>query len=118
MTSVVGRSFAAFANFPLSNPSDKDKARLLHGVGTAALELICLAAGALALSSITSSLWIYTGELNARALRTRVYDAVTRKDMAWFDASMATDRPLATDASPDSEHAPLGVGGLMATFSR
>ena len=42
------------------------------------------AAGALALSSITSSLWIWTGERNLRAVRKKVYAAVTQKDMVWF----------------------------------
>jgi ATP-binding cassette subfamily B (MDR/TAP) protein 1 len=114
MTLVVGRSFDAFASFPLSNPSRSDKDRLLHSMGLAALELALLAGGALTLSSITSSLWIWTGEYNVMALRKRVYDAVTRKDMLWFDTKMGSEGNVqATEGD-----GPLGAGGLMANFSK
>jgi ATP-binding cassette, subfamily B (MDR/TAP), member 1 len=115
MTIVVGRSFDAFASFPLSQPTHDDKSRLLHAVGIAAIELLSLAAAALALSSITSALWVATGEHNTRALRLRVYDAITAKDLAWFDEKAAAE------PSPDSatdDNAPLGPGGLMSSFSQ
>ena len=56
--------------------------------GIAALELLGLAFGSFALGSLTSSLWIWTGEMNVVALRKRVYRAVTQKDMVWFDTKM------------------------------
>ncbi|KZT65220.1 P-loop containing nucleoside triphosphate hydrolase protein [Daedalea quercina L-15889] len=115
MTYVVGESFNAFANFPTTpNPSESAKTSLLHGVGLAAIELVALAAGALALSSITSSLWIWTGERNLMAVRKRVYAAVTQKDMVWFDTKMgAEDSIQAVEGD-----GPLGAGGLMAKFAR
>ena len=59
----------------------------------------------LQLSSVTSSLWIWTGERNLLAVRKCVYNAVTRKDLVWFDTK--------TEESGD-----LGAGGLMAKFAR
>ncbi|KAG6833643.1 hypothetical protein H0H87_002839 [Tephrocybe sp. NHM501043] len=113
MTFVVGQAFAAFAKYPLSDPSQKDKEDLLHGVGIAAIELVVLALGALTLSSVTSCLWIWTGERNLLAIRRRVYDAVTGKDMVWFDTKMGAE-----PAESTHDQGPLGAGGLMAKFNR
>lgn len=116
MTYVIGRSFDAFARFPLTpNPPQSAKNTLLHGVGLAALELVGLAAGALALSSLTSCLWIWTGECNAMALRKKVYAAVTAKDMVWFDTKMGSEGNV---TSVEDEQGPMGAGGLMAKFAR
>ncbi|KAG6814573.1 hypothetical protein H0H92_000101 [Tricholoma furcatifolium] len=112
MTYVVGQTFAAFAQYPLTNPTQEDKDQLLHGVGIAAIELVALAVGALTLSSITSCLWIWTGERNLLAIRRRVYDAVTSKDMVWFDAK------LGAGSESTQDQGPLGAGGLMAKFTR
>ncbi|KAF5373490.1 hypothetical protein D9615_009430 [Tricholomella constricta] len=112
MTFVVGQAFAAFARYPLSDPSSQDKDRLLRDVGLAAIQLVALAVGALALSSVTSCLWIWTGERNVLALRRRVYEAVTGKEMVWFDAKMGAE------SDPTEDHGPLGAGGLMAKFTR
>lgn len=112
MTFVVGQAFDAFANFSsIPSPTRSAKDNLLHGVGIAALELIGLAVGALALSSITSCLWIWIGEKNAMGLRKAVYVAVANKDMSWFDMQMGASE---TDASQE----PVGAGGMMAKFSR
>jgi ATP-binding cassette, subfamily B (MDR/TAP), member 1 len=116
MTVVIGHSFDAFASFPLVDPSRADRNRLLHGVGMAALQLVGLAGGALALSSITSSLWIWTGEKNVMALRTRIYAAVTNKDMEWFDTKMGADNT--SQVASEGEQGPSGAGGLMAKFAR
>jgi ATP-binding cassette subfamily B (MDR/TAP) protein 1 len=116
MTYVIGKSFDAFAQFPLTpNPPQSAKTALLHGVGIAALQLVGLAFGALALSSITSCLWIWTGEYNAMALRKKVYAAVTDKDMVWFDTKMGAEGNV---TSTEDEQGPMGAGGLMAKFAR
>lgn len=115
MTIVVGQAFEAFSKFPITpNPDDSAKRQLLHDVGLTAIELVALAVGALALSSVTSSLWIWAGERNLRAVRKVVYDRVTRKDMVWFDTKMgAEDSVQATEGE-----GPVGAGGLMAKFAR
>ena len=113
MTLLVGQTFAALAAFPVSsNPSQEDKAKLLHDVGVCALGLLGLAVGSILLGSLTSSLWVMTGENNVMALRRRVYKSVSRKDMAWFDAAMGSE------SSAEGESAPQGAGGFMAKFSR
>ncbi len=115
MTYVIGRSFDSFAAFPTTpNPSEEAKHQLLHGVGLAALELVGLAVGALALSSLTSSLWIWTGERNLVAVRKRIYAAVTRKDMVWFDTKMGSEGSIQAVEGDG----PIGAGGLMASFAR
>lgn len=114
MTIAVGQAFDAFAKFPLSNPTQGDKDRLLRGVGFSALELLSLAVAALVLSSITSGLWISTGEKNLRALRRRVYRVVTNKEMVWFDKMGSDDSVKVTDGEDGS----IGAGGMMAQFAK
>ncbi len=109
MTFVVGQAFNAFSNFPLSDPSSDDKARLRHDVGFAAIELLALAAATLSMSSITSALWVTVGERNVMRLRQTIYDAISRHDMQWFDKGMGSE--IGTDES-------VGAGGLMAKFVR
>ncbi|KAJ7063391.1 P-loop containing nucleoside triphosphate hydrolase protein [Mycena amicta] len=116
MTLVIGQAFDAFAKFPRGpNPPESAKDTLLHSMATAAFELIGLALGSVLLSSVMSSLWIWTGEQNVRAVRRRVYAAVTQKDMVWFDTKLGTEGSI---QSADEEHGPLGAGGLMAKFAR
>lgn len=116
MTFVIGQVFDSFARFPLSpNPPQSAKDKLLHDVGLAALELVGLAVGSLALSSVTSSLWIWIGEHNVMALRKRVYNAVTRKNMTWFDTKMGAEGSV---ESAGDDQGPLGAGGLMTKFTR
>ncbi|KAL1740970.1 P-loop containing nucleoside triphosphate hydrolase protein [Schizophyllum fasciatum] len=104
MTYVIGQSFNAFAQFPLTpNPPQSAKDALLHTVGISALELLGLAVGSIALGSLTSCLWIWTGERNVLGFRRRVYTAVSQKPMAWFDTAVAPGE---------------GAGGMMATFAR
>lgn len=110
MTQVVGQAFDAFSQFPLSNPSQEAKHSLIRGVGFAALQLVGLAAGQLAFSSVQSSLWIWVGERNVMRLRKRVYDAVSTKSMTWYDLKLGGD----TETGPEK----LGAGGLMAKFSK
>lgn len=107
MTLVIGKVFDSFAHFPLSGATQSDKNTLRHDIGLTAVELVGLAVGALALSSLTSCLWIWTGERNVLAVRKRVYSSVTRKELIWFD----------TETGKDSEDN-LGAGGLMAKFTR
>lgn len=114
MTRVVGQQFDVFSHFPLSNATDADKRALLHGVGLCALQLVGLAVGALLLSSVTSSLWICAGERNAQNVRQRVFDAVSRKDMVWFDTKMGAEGNVQSVEGDG----PLGAGGLMSKFAR
>lgn len=109
MTFVVGQAFNSFAEFPLSNPTQADKDALLRGVGLAAVELVGLAVGSMALGSITSALWIWVGEINVAAVRRHVYARVAKKEIVWFDLNLGSG-----DASGDV----VGAGGLMAKFSK
>jgi len=113
MTIAVGQAFDAFAKFPLSDPTQEDKDKLLRGVGISALTLLALAFAALVLSSITSSLWIATGERNLRALRRRAYHVITNKEMVWFDKKTGSDDSV---QAADGEDGPIGAGGMMAQF--
>lgn len=117
MTYVIGHSFNAFAAFPLSNPSGSAKEKLLHDVGLAALQLIALGIGALVMSTVTSSLWILTGEYNVVQLRKQVYRAMMQRDMVWFDRRMGHDDSSIPQAT-STHDASVGPGGLMAKFSR
>lgn len=113
MTLVIGQNFEAFASFPLTpNPPESAKHKLMHDVGIAALELLGLGIGALAMTSLTSCLWVWTGERNVMALRKRVYASVIAKDMVWFDTKMGSEGTV------QSAEGALGAGGLMAKFTR
>ena len=101
MTLVIGQAFDAFSRFPLTNPTPADRSQLRHEVGISAAELVALAAGSFALSSLTSALWISTGERNVMRVRQKVYSSVARRTMDWFDTEM-----------------PGGAGGLMAQFTK
>ena len=114
MTHVVGQVFDAFAEFPLTGATSQEKSTLRHDVGIAAVELVALAAGAIALGSITSALWIATGERNVMRLRRKVYDAVTTREMEWFDTKMGADDSVMTTEGDG----PVGAGGLMAKFTK
>ncbi|KAF8626632.1 hypothetical protein AX15_004779 [Amanita polypyramis BW_CC] len=118
MTYVVGQAFDVFAQFPLApHPPKEAKEKLLHGVGLAALELMGLAVGSLALSSLTSYLWILIGETNAMVIRKRVYVAVTQKEISWFDTKMGAENTvLSVDGG--EQNGPIGAGGFMAKFVR
>ncbi|KAF9472081.1 P-loop containing nucleoside triphosphate hydrolase protein [Pholiota conissans] len=110
MTFVVGEAFDAFSLFSLTpNPPQSAKDLLLRDVGIAALELIGLALGSFALSSFTSCLWIWVGEINTMNLRQTVYHAVSQKKLSWFD----NHSPVANETDGT-----IGAGGLMAKFSR
>ena len=119
MTIVVGNAFNTFAQFPLSPLPPQQQAAaqatLLHQIGLSCLELVALAVGSVALGSLTSSLWIWVGEINAMSVRTVVYQTVVAKEMVWFDTHLgAGDQPTVDDSS----NGPLGAGGLMAKFAR
>ncbi|KAJ7757497.1 P-loop containing nucleoside triphosphate hydrolase protein [Mycena metata] len=111
MTIVIGHAFDAFSTF--STAATPSKELLVHRVGFAALQLIGLAIGSFTLSSLTSYLWILTGEHNVLQLRKRVYASIASKDMMWFDSRVSEDAPPS-----DEDQGPVGAGGLMAQFSR
>ena len=111
MTYVTGQAFGSFAEFPrILNPTESDRRNLLHGVSLASLELVALGIGSFVLSSVTSSLWIWTRERKGMAVRQRVYQAVSEKDLSCFSTKMRSQ-------SGESEES-LGVGGLMSKFTR
>lgn len=114
MTLVLGNVFQTFAKFAnIESPTSDDRAKLKHDVGISALELLALAAGALALSSLTSFLWILTGERNSMMIRQKVYTSVSNREMTWFDTKTGTE-----DGSQSEGDGSTGAGGLMAKFAR
>ncbi|EJD51851.1 P-loop containing nucleoside triphosphate hydrolase protein [Auricularia subglabra TFB-10046 SS5] len=117
MTVVIGQAFQVFSQFPsASEASEQDKRDLLHGVGVASLELLLLAVGSFALTATMSALWIWSGERNVMRIRKRVYEAVTTREMVWFDTKLGGDDPDAAIDAPSEEH--LGPAGLMAKFAK
>ena len=114
MTLVLGNVFQTFAKFAaIESPSPDDRAKLKHDIAISALELLALAAGALALSSLTSFLWILTGERNSMMIRQKVYASVSNREMIWFDTKMGAE-----DGSQSEGDGSTGAGGLMAKFAR
>ena len=115
MTYVIGQVFNSFAVFAVSDASVADKSTLRHEVALAALELLGLGLGALALSSATSSLWIRTGERNTMLIRKRTYASVAAREMTWYDTKIGSEDSV---QSADGNDGPVGAGGLMAKFAK
>ena len=108
MTLVISNVFDIFTEFcRIPSPSSSDRANFKNDIAISVLELLLLAAGSLALGSLTSFLWILTGERNVLMIQQNVYASVSRREMAWFDAKMAEGVDGSTSA-----------GGLMADFAR
>ena len=106
MTLVISNVFDTFTEFcRIPSPSSSDRANFKHDIAISALELLLLAAGSLALNSLTSFLWILTGERSSLMIQQKVYSSVTRREMAWFDAKMTEVASGFT-----------GAGGLMVGF--
>jgi len=109
MTVVVGDAYNVFSKYQSTQtPSANDKALLVQGIGLAALEFCAMGGGALVLSAVMSSLWNWAGEKNAMYLRRLVYDAVSSKDMEWYDKN--ADEKATGDVA-------VGAGGLMTQFA-
>ncbi|KAF7295018.1 p-loop containing nucleoside triphosphate hydrolase protein [Mycena indigotica] len=104
MTIAIGHSFDAFSDFSTTHNGPK----LMQRITAAALQLVGLAIGSFLLSSLTSFLWITTGENNVLALRKRVYASIAARDISWFD----------TTEEPKDAQGPVGAGGLMAQFAK
>ena len=108
MTLVISNVFDIFTEFcRIPSPSSSDRANFKHDIAISALELLLLAAGSLALGSLTSFLWILTGERNLLMIQQKVYASVSRREMAWFDAKMTEGVDGSTSA-----------GGVMVDFAR
>jgi len=111
---TVGQVFRAFARFPLTDATSQDNFALCHNVGITAIELVALAVGASALGSVTSALWIATGERNVMSLRKKVHEAVTTREMECFGTKMGAEDSVITTEG----YGPVGAGGLMAKFAK
>lgn len=108
MSVVIGDAYDVFSAYQsVEDPTPQDNALLLRGIGLAGLEFCAMAGGALVLSGVMSSLWVWVGEKNAMYLRRLVYTSVSDKDMEWYDKN--------TD-DKDGKNA-VGAGGLMTQFA-
>lgn len=109
MTIVIGDAYDVFSAYQSTpTPSQHDKVLLLKGMGLAAIEFVAMGGGALFLSGVMSALWTWVGEKNVMYLRRLVYDAVSSKDMEWYD--IHTDEKASGDVA-------VGAGGLMTQFA-
>ena len=108
MTLVIGDAYDVFSAYQsLPHPTASDNAALLKGIGLAALEFAAMGVGALFMSAVMSSLWIWVGEKNTMYLRRLVYDSVSGRDMEWFDRQMGGKEGDST----------ASAGGLMSQFA-
>jgi ATP-binding cassette subfamily B (MDR/TAP) protein 1 len=109
MTHVIGQAFQALATFTTADDPHA-RQQLTHTMGIVALELVGLALGTLAFSSLMSSIWLWLGERIVRRLRHEVFMAVTTREIEWFD--------LLGENKSDKDDESIGAGGLMAKFAR
>jgi ATP-binding cassette, subfamily B (MDR/TAP), member 1 len=94
MTLVLENVFNTFAKILyIKLPTSSDRANLKHDIATSTLELLALAAGTLALSSLMSFFWSMIGQRNSLMIRQKVYSSVSSCEMAWFDTKMGAELP-------------------------
>jgi ATP-binding cassette subfamily B (MDR/TAP) protein 1 len=109
LTIVIGDAYDVFGAYQaVTNPTAEDHRLLLKGIGLASIEFCAISAGALVLSGVMSSLWIWVGEKNVMYIRRLVYDTVSSREMEWFDKNSSDDKAGGEN---------VGAGGLMTQFA-
>ncbi|PSN70222.1 P-loop containing nucleoside triphosphate hydrolase protein [Corynespora cassiicola Philippines] len=79
---VFGRIFGQFAEFGAGKITGTV---LMHRTSENCIYLVALAAGNWLANSAYLTLFFVFGELQARSARDKIFDALTQKDMAWYD---------------------------------
>ncbi|KAL9940627.1 hypothetical protein V8E36_000115 [Tilletia maclaganii] len=113
LTHILREAFNAFAIFnptglPVTSIPDGAKADLKRSIGTVFWQLGALAAAAVLLNFLAASVWTWLGERTASRARMECYEAVSAKDIAWFDKGTGTAE----------EKGRSGSAGMATTFSR
>ncbi|KAF1934364.1 uncharacterized protein M421DRAFT_51098 [Didymella exigua CBS 183.55] len=110
---MYGRIFGAYANYG-AGKSNGDE--LLSEISRLCVIITGVAAASWILNSIFFFLFLFFGELQAKSARTRIFNVMIRKDMAWYDmreSSVAAFLPTIQMQIRDlqlSVSAPLGEG--------
>ncbi|KAF2625903.1 multidrug resistance protein-like protein 2 [Macroventuria anomochaeta] len=79
---IYGRIFSAYSDYGAGN---LDGDELLSEVTRLCLIMTGVAAASWVLNSVFFCFFLLFGELQAKSARTRIFDVLVRKDMAWFD---------------------------------
>jgi ATP-binding cassette subfamily B (MDR/TAP) protein 1 len=122
MTMVVGDAFEIFATFPLDvsdlQPGQANK--FVAGISSCALKLTVAGLIGLGLNTVMVAWWVCLGEKITNDLRTRVYDGVMARPMAWFDLGMGMKAVETEDGegTTATNAEAIGAGGLMGKFAR
>lgn len=112
MTHVLAQAFDAMATF--TNSTDHAaREHLMSSIRIVSLELLALAFGALALNGLMATIWLWLGERAVMRLRSKVFAAVSAREIEWFD--MLNDHQ---GSGEDESEETVGAGGLMAKFAR
>ena len=114
MSKVIGEVFDVFVLFPVdaSMATQAQKDALSAGVRINTIKLVGAGAAALILNYAKGALWSRHGEILLDRLRKAVFDGIQNKGMSWFDLGMG----MRDEDQEEGET--VGVGGLMAKFTR
>ncbi|KAL6716564.1 ATP-dependent permease [Lecanora helva] len=82
----LGKVFDLFTTFGAGEISGSD---LLRKVSKYGLELTGLGCASGALNAIFFGLWVFFGELQAKSVRAKLFDAMLTKDLDWYDMRKA-----------------------------
>lgn len=114
MSKVIGEVFDVFVLFPIdaSTATQAQKDALSAGVKVNTMKLVGAGSAALVLNYAKGALWTRHGEILVDRLRKAVFEGIQNKGMAWFDLGMGMRE------EDQEEEETVGVGGLMAKFTR
>ncbi|KAA1120133.1 hypothetical protein PGT21_037188 [Puccinia graminis f. sp. tritici] len=134
MTILVGQAFQLFADYTIAITGATDSATTINQakdtlrqqIGEVAIKLVCLGCATFLLSLATHTLWAINGSKICEKIQTTVYDAVSQRELGWFENGMKTRYQFLDEESEDTESHPTddrfvtsqSPAGLMARFAR
>ena len=82
----LGKIFDIFSSYATGSISGSD---LTNRVSTSAIELVALGSVSWLLNGGFFMFWLSFGELQAKAVRNKLFDGMLKKDMEWYDKRKA-----------------------------
>jgi ATP-binding cassette subfamily B (MDR/TAP) protein 1 len=79
---LIGRIFRAFSNYSIGQ---FDASELKNEIRRFNIYTVILGSGSWVFNSLALTLWLIFGDLQARNARSRLFNSMIHRDIAWFD---------------------------------
>jgi ATP-binding cassette subfamily B (MDR/TAP) protein 1 len=79
---LIGKIFGAFSKY---GTGELNATEFKHEVSRLNVYTVILGSGSWLCNSLGITLWLIFGDLQARSARTRLFDSMIDRDIAWFD---------------------------------